>query len=90
LPVQQHRIKRYYVALSTSGVIGMTREPGSTPVGRKSHPPLLPQREINSDFQALITFIPMVIVYLARHLTVGSYIRLRRIALRRLGKNYYV
>ena len=56
----------------------------------KSHSPLLPTQEVQSNFQALTLFIPLVIKYLARHLTIGSYIRIRRIILRRLGRTYYV
>ena len=58
--------------------------------GAKSHPPLLPQKEIRSYGQAVALFVPMAIVYVARHLTVGTYIRLRRIVLRKRGRVYYV
>lgn len=57
---------------------------------RKSHAPLVPQQEIRSSAQAVALFVPMAIKYLARHLTVGSYIRLRRVVLRRLGRVFYV
>lgn len=57
---------------------------------RKTHAPLVPQREIQSNAQAVALFVPMALKYMARHLTVGSYIRLRRFVLRRLGRVYYV
>jgi hypothetical protein len=56
----------------------------------KSHSPLLPQQEVQSNFEAVRLFVPLVLKYLARHLTVGTYIRIRRIILRRLGRTYYV
>ena len=68
----------------------MSKESGNIRKGQKSHTPLLPKKEIHSDFQALTLFVPLAILYLFRHLTVGSYIRLRRIVLRRLGRVYYV
>jgi hypothetical protein len=68
----------------------MSNESGNSPEKSTSHTPLLPQQEIQSDFQAWCLFIPLVIKYLARHLTVGSYIRFRRVILRRLGRTYYV
>jgi hypothetical protein len=68
----------------------MSKESESPKLGQKSHPPLLPQKESQSTFEALILFVPMVIIYLARHLTVGSYIRLRRMILRKTGRTYYV
>ena len=68
----------------------MPNESGKPQPGLKSHPPLLPQKEIQSTFEALTLFVPMMIIYLARHLTVGSYIRLRRIFLRKTGRKYYV
>jgi len=68
----------------------MNQESGNLQKKQKSHAPVLPQKEIQSDFEALKLFVPQAIVYLARHLTVGSYIRLRRIALRRLGRIYYL
>jgi hypothetical protein len=61
-----------------------------TPKYGKSHSPILPQQEIQSNFHALRLFIPQFLKYLARHLTVGSYIRVRRFILRRLGRTYYV
>jgi len=57
---------------------------------RKSHTPLIPQQEIQSNLQAVSLFVPMAIKYLARHLTVGSIIRMRRIVFRRFGRVYYV
>jgi len=54
------------------------------------HAPLLPQVEVNSNFQALSLFIPMAIKYLVRHLTVGTFIRLRRSWLKRVGGVYYL
>jgi hypothetical protein len=68
----------------------MRKAAGNHQKGTKSHPPLLPQKEIQSNFQALTLFVPMAIIYVARHLTIGTYIRLRRIALRKLGRVYYV
>ena len=68
----------------------MSKAAGNHQKGTRSHPPLLPQKEIQSYFQALTLFVPMVIIYVARHLTVGSYIRLRRIVLRKRGRVYYV
>ncbi len=68
----------------------MKLESGNPQKGRKIHAPLLPQQEIQSNFQAVNLFVPLLIKYLARHLTIGSYIRLRRIALRRLGRVYYL
>ena len=68
----------------------MSNETGNPKKGRNSHAPLVPQQEIQSNFQALTLFVPMVIKYIARHLIIGSYIRLRRIALRRLGRVYYL
>jgi hypothetical protein len=68
----------------------MRNENGNPQKGRKSHTPLVPQQEIQSSFQALTLFVPLAVKYLARHLTIGSYIRLRRIVLRRLGRVYYV
>jgi hypothetical protein len=68
----------------------MSEESGNPGTNRKSHPPLLPQKEIHSTFQALTLFVPLAIIYLARHLTVGSVIRLRRIAFRRSGRIYYL
>jgi hypothetical protein len=65
-------------------------ESGNLQTGQKSHPPLLPQKEIRSNFQALVLFVPLAIRYLARHLTVGGFIRLRRMALRRFGRVYYM
>lgn len=57
---------------------------------RGIHSPVLPQEEIQSNFQALIIFVPLAIKYLARHFTIGSYIRLRRFVLRRLGRVYFL
>lgn len=54
------------------------------------HTPLLPQAEIESNVQALLIFIPMAIKYLVRHLTVGTFIRLRRNWLKRVGGTYYL
>ena len=68
----------------------MSKDPEVANKTAKSHSPLLPQQEVQSNFEALTLFIPLVIKYLARHLTVGSYIRVRRIILRRLGRTYYV
>lgn len=51
---------------------------------------MIPQQEIQSNFQAVCLFVPMAIKYLARHLTIGSYIRIRRIVLRKLNRAYYV
>jgi hypothetical protein len=59
-------------------------------VDQKSHTPMIPQQEIQSNFQAVCLFVPMAIKYLARHLTIGSYIRIRRIVLRKLNRAYYV
>jgi len=73
-----------------SQLANMSKESGNPRKSQKSHTPLLPKKEIHSNFQALTLFVPMAIIYFARHLTVGSYIRLRRIALRRLGRVYYV
>ena len=58
--------------------------------GEKTHTPILPRQEIRSNRQALALFIPAATRYLARHLTIGSVIRLRRGILRRLGRTYYV
>ena len=68
----------------------MSNQTGNPRKGRNSHTPLLPQQEIQSNFQALTLFVPLLIKYIARHLTIGTYIRLRRIALRRLGRIYYL
>ena len=68
----------------------MRNESENPQIGKKSHSPLVPQQEIQSNFQALTLFVPLVIKYIARHLTIGSYIRLRRIALRRFGRVYYL
>ena len=68
----------------------MNKKSGNPQVEHKSHSPVLPQKEVQSNFQALTLFIPQAIVYLARHLTVGSYIRLRRFVFRRLGRIYYL
>ncbi|MFT5134782.1 MAG: hypothetical protein ACI9SC_003264 [Gammaproteobacteria bacterium] len=68
----------------------MTKKSDTQSKEAKTHTPLLPKEEVKSNFHALILFIPMLVKYLARHLTVGSYIRIRRIILRRLGRTYYV
>ena len=68
----------------------MSNEAGNPQKGLTSHPPLVPQQEIQSNFQALTLFVPMVIKYIARHLTVGGYIRLRRIVLKKLDRVYYL
>ncbi len=68
----------------------MTNDPKQVAKTGKSHAPLLPQQEVQSNFQALTLFIPLVIKYLARHLTVGTYIRIRRIIFKRRGQTYYV
>jgi hypothetical protein len=60
------------------------------PQDRKNHTPLVPQQEIQSHFQAITLFVPMALKYLARHLTIGSYIRIRRIVLRQFKRVYYV
>jgi hypothetical protein len=68
----------------------MNKDTGNPRTEQRSHSPVLPQQEIQSNYQALTLFIPQAIKYLARHLTVGSYIRLRRFVLRRLGRVYFV
>ena len=68
----------------------MSKETANPRKSQKFHAPLMPQQEIQSNFQAVNLFVPLLIKYIARHLTIGSYIRLRRIALRRLGRIYYL
>ena len=68
----------------------MSNESENPQIGKKSHSPLVPQQEIQSNIKALNLYVPLVIKYIARHLTIGSYIRLRRIVLRRFGRVYYV
>lgn len=58
--------------------------------GVGTHTPLLPQVEVTSNMQAVALFLPMATKYLARHLTVGALIRLRRSWLRRIGGTYYL
>ena len=78
------------IKLFLSSQIEMNKAPEKPQQGRMSHTPLSPQQEIQLNFHAIKLFAPMAIKYLARHLTVGSYIRLRRMVLRRFERIFYV
>jgi len=77
--------------ISPAAQNSMTKEnTGNSSRIQGSHFPAQPHPTSQSALVAMLRFIPLTVVYLLRHLTVGSGIRLRRFVLRRLGRTYYV
>ena len=56
----------------------------------KSHRPVVPSDDNPSLFQALYRFVPMIILYAFRHLTVGALVRMKLKKLERNGQKWVV
>jgi hypothetical protein len=67
-----------------------TENTGNSSRIQGSHFPAQPRATSQSVLVAMLRFIPLTVIYLLRHLTIGSGIRLRRFIFRRLGRSYYV
>ena len=57
---------------------------------KSTHRPILPQVENDSFWRRLWHFIPPAFAYSVRHLTIGTWIRLRRRYLKWRGEKYYI
>lgn len=57
---------------------------------KSTHRPILPQVENDSFWSRLWHFLPPALAYSFRHLTIGTWIRMRRRYLKWRGEKYYI
>jgi len=58
---------------------------------KSTHRPILPQGEENdSDLRRIWYFLRQAFLYIIRHLTIGTAIRLRRHYIKWRGKKYFI
>ena len=55
-----------------------------------SHRPVIPDDDNPSLFQALYRFVPMILIYCFRHLTVGTLVRIKLKQLEQKGEKWIV
>jgi hypothetical protein len=67
----------------------MTSRPRARPAP-STHLPVIGVGEAASTWQALLAFLPAAAAYAWRHLTVGTWVRLRRAWLRRRSRVWYL
>lgn len=56
----------------------------------KSHLPVIPDNDNPGLFQAICKFVPLIIVYSIRHLTVGTLVRYRLKKLEAKGEKWII